>query len=98
MPGPRHPTHEIQERYGYINLDADGTTTVKEGSGILAGIIVNGGTLGSITIYDSLAGSGTKIATIASPTAGMALPYSCEFKTGLTIILAADTDITVVYA
>jgi hypothetical protein len=53
--------------------------------------------MGSITVYDSLAGSGTVIATIAAPLPGMVLPYGVRFATGLTIVSAANTDFTVCF-
>jgi hypothetical protein len=94
---PRYPSSEIIEKAGFLNLATAATTTVKTGAGSLASIVINGGTMGSITVYDSLAGSGTKIATIAAPLPGMVLPYGVRFATGLTIVAAANTDFTVCF-
>lgn len=87
----------VYERYKYNNITTATTTLIKTGSGILAGITVNGGTIGAITIYDNTTASTTKIATIASPFAGQVIPFGIGFSTGLTIVTGAATDITVMY-
>ncbi len=53
-----------------------------------------------VTVYDSLAASGTVIATITVPASPMpvTLTYDAAFNTGLTIVTAtAASDITVSY-
>ena len=94
---PRYPGAEIVEKADFANIATATTTLVKSGAGSLASITVNGGTMGSITVYDSLTAAGTKIATVAAPVAGMVLPYGVRFKTGLTIVTAEATDLTVSY-
>ena len=76
------------------NIKTATTTVCITGKGTFSHLTVNGGTMGSITIYDNSAGSGTEIAIIASPLAGMLLIYDYEFDTGLTIVTAAATNIT----
>lgn len=93
----KYPTTEIVEASELLNITADATTVVKAGPGRIACITVNGGTMGAITVYDSLAASGTTIATVSAPYAGMVLPYGGRFKTGLTIVTADNTNITVSY-
>jgi hypothetical protein len=87
----------VRDFYKYSNIKTATTTVVKSVPGALIALIVNGGTLGSITLYDNTAGEGTEIAIIASPTAGMVLPYSAKLSTGLTVVTAAATNITVIY-
>jgi len=94
---PRYPGAEIVEKADFSNITSDATTLVKSGAGSLACITVNGGTMGAITVYDSLTAAGTKIGTVASPVAGMVLPYGVRFKTGLTIVTADNTNLTVSY-
>lgn len=54
--------------YSYQNITGDATTTVKSGGGYLHTITINAPTATeTITIYDSTAGSGTKIGTITVP-------------------------------
>jgi len=83
----------------YSNISTATTTTVKSGTGILSSITINTTAAGTITIYDSLSGAGTKIGTIAaSPAIGSTFNYNdLAFATGLTIVTAAASDITVSY-
>lgn len=84
----------------YLNIAANGTTTVKSGKGFLRSITINskGASANTATVYDNTAGSGTKIATIDTTTGGV-FTYDLEFITGLTVVLATGTsaDITVSY-
>ena len=87
----------LKERLIPNNIATATTTLVKTGVGFLGHIVVNGGTMGSITVYDGIDATGTAIATVASPSAGMVLPYGCVFNVGLCIVTAAATNITVCY-
>jgi hypothetical protein len=82
--------------YSYTNITTATTTVVKSGSGFLHAITVNGGTLGNITIYDNTAVSGTRIATLDTLNRQTYF-FDVVFKTGLTIVTAAATNITVSY-
>lgn len=74
-----------QLTFGYANITANTTTTVKSGPGTLHRFTVNGpGTTWVVTLWDSLAASGTKIATI-TVAAGQSLEYNVNFATGLTV-------------
>ena len=95
MSGSYHGS--LRERLLPNNISTAATTLVKTGMGFLGHIIVNGGTAGAITVYDGVDATGTKIATIAAPAAGMVFPYGSVFKIGLCIVTAAATDITVCY-
>ena len=86
--------------YRYANIKTATTTVIHatgKGGGLVA-ITINGGTMGSITIYDNGAASGTEVAIIAIPVAGQVFPYSAKLSTGLTIVTAAATNLTVTYA
>ena len=84
-----------------ITLAAPTTTAVKTTSGMLHTITFNKPiATGVVTIYDSLAASGTVIATITVPASPMpvTLTYDLAFTIGLTIVTAtAAQDITVTY-
>ena len=95
MTGSYHGS--LHERLIPANIVTAATTLVKTGMGFLGQIIVNGSTMGAVTVYDGVDVTGTKIATIDAPTAGMVLPYGCVFKVGLCIVTAAATDITACY-
>lgn len=84
--------------YNYRNITSAATTTVKSGTGILHCITINTTAAATITVYDNTAASGTKIATIAaSPVIGSTFIYDVSFTTGLTIVTAGSSDITVSY-
>lgn len=87
-------------QYNNITLAAPTTTTVKAGSGVLHSIAINTpAATGTITIFDSLSGAGTKIGTITSTgTIPAVLIFDVLFKTGLTLTTAtAAQDITVTF-
>lgn len=79
------------------NITTATTTTVKSGRGTLAGIVVNTTAAGTITIYDNTAASGTKIGTLKASVGEGTYTYNCRFGTGLTIVTAAASDITVIW-
>lgn len=84
--------------FGYQNITTGTTTTVKSGVGILKSVTVNTTAAGAITIYDNTAGSGTKIGTLKSSVVEGTYDYNVAFGTGLTIVTAAASDITVSYS
>lgn len=79
------------------NITSATTTTVKSGSGILRRITINTTAAGAITVYDNTAASGTKIATFPSSAVVGTYEYGVRFTTGLTIVTAAASDITVAW-
>jgi hypothetical protein len=84
--------------YSYNNIATATTTVVKTGAGVLHAITINTTAAAAITVYDNTAGSGTTIATIAaSPAIGQYFLYDVAFVTGLTIVTAGASNITVSY-
>lgn len=81
--------------YNYKNIAAGATTVIKSGAGRLKAITVNSTAAGAITVYDNTAGSGTKIATLKASVVEGTYEYNVAFVTGLTIVTAAASDITV---
>lgn len=80
----------------YKNITS-GTNLVKSGAGSFARLIVNDpGSTVTATIYDNIAASGTKIATVTL-VAGMNLGYGIAFGTGLTVVLSGACDVTITY-
>lgn len=79
------------------NITTAATTTVKSGRGNLGRIVVNTTAAGSITVYDNTAGSGTKIATLKASIVEGTYTFECRFFTGLTIVTAGASDITVTW-
>lgn len=86
------------DAFTHKNIAASATTVVKSGPGILHCITINTTAAGAITVFDNTSAAGTKIATIAaSPVIGSTFLYDVSFTTGLTIVTAAASDITVSY-
>ena len=80
---------ELETLPTYKHITTAATTICKYGAGNLHRITVNdpGGTL--VTIYDNLAGSGTVIGVINTPSSGanpLCLEYHLPFAIGLTIV------------
>lgn len=80
-----------------LNITTATTTTVKSGRGTLGRIVVNTTAAGSITIYDALTATGTKIGTLKASIAEGTYTYECRFLIGLTIVTAGTSDITVTF-
>lgn len=88
----------MADTYIYKNIASATTTVVKSGAGILHSIVINTTAAAAITVYDNTSAAGTKIATIAaSPAIGSTFTYDVAFATGLTIVTAGASDITVSY-
>lgn len=73
------------------------TTTVKSGRGVLARILVTETAAGAITIYDNTAASGTILAVLKASIAEGTYEVGCRFQTGLTVVTAAASKVTVVW-
>lgn len=89
----------LQAGFSFLNITTNATTTVKSGAGVLRSATVNAlGTVAStVTIYDSLTGSGSKIGTINSLTLSGTFVFDAAFTTGLTIVTTGAPDITISY-
>lgn len=90
--------------WSFANITGSATTTVKSGAGVMHQLIINKGVAtGSITLYDSTTGSGTKIGTIGFGLALLSDPpvghaYDISFSTGLTIVTSGlGMDLTIAY-
>jgi hypothetical protein len=89
--------------FSYGNINTATTTTLKSSFGLLHSVVINTPVASAtITLYDSLTGSGTKIGTITLPSTLLAQgPYSaafdCTFVNGLTVVTTGTTDITINY-
>lgn len=84
--------------YDFRNINTATTTTVKAAPGYLKRITINTTSAGSITVYDNTAASGTTIGVLKLSVLEGTYEYDLAFATGLTIVTAGASDITVVYA
>ena len=91
---------KTEQRFSYASINTATTTIVKTGSGFLHSFNILGGTLGSITVYDNTAASGTAIFPTFVPTSTLPSPtiiVDATFTTGLTIVTTAATVIQLSY-
>lgn len=80
--------------FKYTNLEANATTVIKTGAGVLHSITINtiGATANTVVVYDNTAASGTIIASIDGTIAAAPTRiYDLCFTTGLTVIIASGT-------
>lgn len=87
--------------FSFRNITGDGTTVVSPGAGILHTVTFNNPTATEVvTIYDSVASSGTKVATITVPSSPqpVTLTFDAAVSNGITVVTAtATSDITITF-
>lgn len=88
---------KVENRYNYRNITTATTTTVKSTSGFLHAITVNTTAAGTIIIYDNTSAAAPIIGTLKASVGENTYTYNVAFSTGLTIVTAAASDITVSY-
>lgn len=88
---------KVEQRFNAAYVSTATTVTPKTGAGLLHTVTVQGGTAGTVTIYDNTAASGTVLANFDSTNALATYIFDCAFSTGLTIVTAAATKVSVTY-
>lgn len=83
--------------YTYEYISTNTTTTAKSGAGRLHAITIGETAAGAITIYDNTAASGTIIGILKASIAEGTYTFNVAFSTGLTIVTAAASKLTVSY-
>jgi hypothetical protein len=79
-----------------VPITTNTTTLVMTGPGKLWRIIIGEAAAGAITIYDALTATGTARAILKSAIPEGSYEFGMEFKTGLCIVTAASTKLTVI--
>ena len=87
----------IDTPYQYAYISSATTTQVKTGDGILKSIIVGTTAAGAIQVIDGTSGSTTNVGELKSSVAEGNYEFNVAFSSGLRIITAAASKITVVY-
>lgn len=88
---------KVEQRNNYAYISSATTTTIKSGAGFLHTLTILGGTAGVVTVYDNTAGSGSVIAAFGSTNALQTYTFDVTYATGLTVVTAAGTQLTVSY-
>lgn len=84
-------------KFGGSYISTATTTTVKTGGGVLHAITVTEAAAGAITVYDNTAASGTVKAVLKASIVEGTYIFDITFATGLTIVTAGASKITVSY-
>jgi hypothetical protein len=85
----------VEQRNTNTYISTATTTVVKTGAGLLHTLVVNGGTAGTVIVYDNTAASGTILASFDSTNALATYVFDCSFSTGLTVVTSAATKVSV---
>lgn len=83
--------------YLYSYISSATTTQVKSGAGVLKAIVVGETAAGAISIIDNTSGSTVNIGQLKASVAEGTYTFNTSFNTGLRIITAGASKITVIY-
>lgn len=87
---------QLRDNYKYTYIDSATTTQVVTGQGTLVRIIVGETAAGAISIIDNTSGSTVNLGTLKASIAEGVYEFGVQFVTGLRIITAGASKITVV--
>lgn len=74
------------------------TTTVKDAPGRIGRILVAGGVMGAVTVYDDADGTTSKVFSFTPAAAGEVKELDCPMTDGITVVTAAATEIAVTWS
>lgn len=84
--------------YTHRYISTATTTAVKSGAGVLKAITVGETAAGAITVYDNTSAAGTVIAVLKASVVEGTYEFNVAYSTGLTIVTAGASKITVSYS
>lgn len=85
------------EAYSYAYIATATTTQVKTGAGVLHSIVLGETAAGSIKIIDNTTGTTTNLAELKASVVEGVYEFNVAFSTGLRIVTAGASKLTVVY-
>ncbi len=88
---------KVEQRFSPAYISTATTTQVKTGAGFLHAIVVTETAAGTIGIIDNTTGTTVNIGQLKSSINEGTYTFNCAFTTGLRIITAAASKITVIY-
>lgn len=83
--------------YNYKFVSGTGVVTIKSGSGILHTVTVEGGTSGTIDLFDSTTASGTTFSSFTATNTPQTYTYDVAFSSGVTVNTGASLRILFSY-
>lgn len=87
----------IETPYLHRYISTATTTVLKSGDGQLKSITIGETAAGTITVYDNTSAAGTVIAVLKASIAEQTYAFDVSFNTGLTVVTAGASKITVSY-
>ena len=87
-----------KENNDYTNINSAATTIVRSSRGTLARLVINSITAGTVTIFDSITGSGDVVAVIAVGATIGDIEYDLVVTNGITIVTTMADNLTVVFS
>jgi hypothetical protein len=88
---------KVEQRFSNAYISTATTTTVKSGAGFLHTLTIGETAAGAITLYDNITNSGTIIQVFKASIAEQTFLFDVTFATGLTIVTAGASKISVAY-
>lgn len=79
------------------HITTNTTTTVSSRPGYLSHLKINGGTMGTISVWDNNSTTGVMVDNIVSPLAGQHYVYDRDLVWGLKVVTADNTNLTVFF-
>lgn len=88
---------KVEQRFSPSYISTATTTTIKSGAGFLHTITITESVASTIIVYDNTAGSGTIVASFVASAGVGTYTLNVSFGTGLTIVTAGASKLTVSY-
>lgn len=87
----------IGAQWAWVPTNLAASALVRTGPGVIGRIVVNSATTGTLTLWDSLTATGTKIVNAMVLTPGAFVTIEATFQTGLFATIGGTADITVLW-
>lgn len=88
---------EAPTSFESLHISTATTTVVKTGPGIFHGFIIEGGTAGTITVYDNTSAAGKILANFDLTNTLATYLFDVDYTIGLTVVTGNATKLTVSY-
>jgi hypothetical protein len=88
---------QLRDNYNYAYISTATTTQVHSGQGQLVRIILGETAAGAISVIDNTTGSTVNLASLKASIAEGTYEFGINYSTGLRIITAGASKLTVVY-
>jgi len=87
----------VTQQFSPAYISTATTTVVKSGEGVLGAITITESVASTIIVYDNTSGSGTILASFVASAAVQTYPLNVTYGTGLTVVTAGASKLTVAF-